>query len=49
MRFEGPRLQFGVELHADEPGVVRDLDDLRQQAVRAHAGEDQAGASSWSR
>src|SRR3546814_6400687 len=31
-----------MELHADEPGVVRDLDDLRQLAVRRQAGEQQA-------
>jgi hypothetical protein len=30
VRLEGPRLQLWVELHADEPGMVRDLDDLRQ-------------------
>ena len=40
-------LQLGVELHADEPGMVRQLDDLGQQAVRRHAGEDHArGCSS---
>src|SRR5215831_12003072 len=42
MRFEGPRLQFRVELHADEPRVVGELDDLRQQAVRRHAAKAHA-------
>src|SRR5260221_403612 len=30
-------------LHADEPGMVGDLDDLRQLAVGRHAGEAQSG------
>src|SRR5690606_15572781 len=30
-----------VELDADEPRVVRTLDNFRQAAVRAHAGEDE--------
>lgn len=34
--------EFGVELHPYEPRMVRALDDLREGAVRAHAGEDQA-------
>lgn len=34
MRIEGLALQLRVELHADEPGVVRALDDFRQCAVR---------------
>ncbi len=42
MRREGLRLQLGMELHADEPGMVRQLDDLRQRAVGRHAGEEQA-------
>src|SRR5215467_13511323 len=42
MRLEGPRLQFRVELHADKPGVVGQLDDLRQQAVRRHAAKAHA-------
>src|SRR5690349_24739300 len=31
-----------MELHADEPRMVGDLDDLRQLAVGRHAGEQQA-------
>src|SRR5690606_8036448 len=30
VRLEGPRFQLWMELHADEPGMVGDLDDLRQ-------------------
>jgi hypothetical protein len=33
MRLKGPRLQFGMELHADEPGMILIFDDLRQHAV----------------
>ena len=42
VRRERLRLQLGVELHADEPGVVGHLDDLGQAAVGRHAGEAQA-------
>ena len=42
MRVEGLGLQLRVELHADEPRMVRALDDLREGAVRAHAGEEEA-------
>src|SRR5262245_25896125 len=42
VRFEWPRLQFGVKLHADEPGMVFVFDDLRQNAVWRHAGEAHA-------
>ena len=42
MRCKRFRLQFRVELDADEPGVALDLDDLRQPPVRRHAGKDQA-------
>ncbi len=42
MRLEGARLEFRVELHADEPRVIRILDRLRQQAVRRQPGEAQA-------
>src|SRR5207237_9772934 len=42
MRLKGPRLQLGVELHADEPGMVLVFDDLRQHAVGRQAGEAQA-------
>ena len=31
-----------MELHADEPGMVIVLDDLRQDAVGRHAGETHA-------
>ena len=43
VRSERLRLQLRVKLHADEPGVVRQLDDLGQAAVGRHAGEAQAG------
>src|SRR5690242_20365568 len=33
-----------MELHADEPRMLRELDDLRQALVGRHAGEDQAAA-----
>ena len=33
-----------MELHADEPRMVRYLEDLRQKAVRRHAGEQQPAA-----
>src|SRR5947209_18582210 len=42
MRLERPRFQFGVELHADEPGMVLVLDDFRQDAVGRHPREAQA-------
>ena len=32
-----------MELDADEPGVIGQLDDLWQQAVRRHAGKPQPG------
>ncbi len=41
MRGEGFAFQLGVELDADKPGVVLDLDDLGEFAVGAHAGKDQ--------
>src|SRR6476619_5994411 len=41
MRIERAALQLRMELDADEPWVVRTLDDLRQTAVRRHSGEDQ--------
>ena len=37
MGAEGPGFQLGVELHADEPRVVRNLHDFRQAAVRRHS------------
>src|SRR5271166_7013037 len=39
MRLEWARLEFRVELHADEPGVTSELDRLGQKAVGRHAGE----------
>ena len=42
MRLEGPRFQFGMELHADEPGMVFIFDDLGQHAIGRHAREFQA-------
>ena len=42
MRLERPRLQLGVKLHADEPGVILVLDDFRQHAVGREPGEFQA-------
>src|SRR6266566_1354158 len=43
VRLERLRLKLGMELDADEPGVVRNLDDLRQDTVGRHAGEAQPG------
>ena len=42
MRLERARFQFGVKLHADEPGVIGEFDGFRQQPVGRNAGEDQA-------
>src|SRR5262245_6163850 len=42
MRLEGARLQFRVELHADEPGVIGKFDDLGQQPVRRHPAKAHA-------
>src|SRR4051794_2750069 len=33
MRAHGPRLQLGMELAADEPGVIGQLDHLDQRAI----------------
>jgi len=50
MRVEGPALQLGMVLHADEPGMVGVSDRLRQQAgggcAGAHARARRAGARS---
>ena len=43
MGIEGFGFQFRVELDADEPGMFGNLDNLRQAAVRRHAGEQDAG------
>ena len=37
VRLEWTRFELGMELHADEPGVIGKLDDFRQDAVRRHA------------
>src|SRR5690554_2383614 len=42
MRLEGLRLQLRMILHADIPGMIRYLDDLRQQPVGRNAGHQQA-------
>src|SRR6266496_2806672 len=42
VRLERPGFQLGVELHADEPGMVLVFDDLRQHAVGRQAREAQA-------
>ena len=42
MRLEGTRLQFGMELHPDEPGMVLIFHNLRQDAVRRKPRETQA-------
>src|SRR5664280_1979867 len=42
MRLERSRFQLGVELHADEPGMVVVFDDLGPDAVGRHAGETHA-------
>ena len=39
---EGFRLQLGVELHADEPRMPFDLDDLGKATIGRHAGKAQA-------
>jgi hypothetical protein len=39
MRIERLRLQFRMILHADEPGMTRQLDDFRQDSVRRHAAK----------
>src|SRR5688572_15757816 len=41
MRLEQARLQFRMELHANEPRMIGNFHDLRQDAVRRHAGEQQ--------
>ena len=41
VRRHGPGLELGVELAAQEPGVVAELDDLHQVAVGDMPAEDQ--------
>ena len=42
MRLERSRLQLGVVLHPDEPGMVDEFDRLRQQPIRRHARKPHA-------
>src|SRR5690349_14740116 len=42
VRLHGLGLELGVELHADEPGMVRQFDDLDQVVLRVHAGHHHA-------
>jgi hypothetical protein len=42
MRFERTALELGMELDADEPGVVLPLHDLWKFAIGRHARKDQA-------
>src|SRR6185295_10056086 len=44
MRLEGPGLEFGMKLYANEPNMVRNLYDFRKQAVRGEASEAEAGS-----
>ena len=41
MRREWFGLQLWMKLDADKPRVIFPFDDLRQAAIRGHAGEDQ--------
>src|SRR3954466_14040658 len=41
MRAVGPRLELGMELGADHPGVIRHLGDLHQPPVGRKAAENQ--------
>src|ERR1700691_2317982 len=43
VRLEGLALQLGMELNADEPGMVGEFDDLGQRAVGRHAGKPHSG------
>src|SRR5260370_9655243 len=42
MRRKGARFQFGMKLHADEPGMVFIFDDFRKKPIRRHAREAHA-------
>src|SRR4051794_23836785 len=44
VRALGPALELRVELAGHEPGVVLELDDLDESAVRRLPGEDHSGA-----
>ena len=39
MGLERARLQLGVILHTDEPGMIDEFDRLRQKSVWRHAGK----------
>src|SRR5687767_9823452 len=41
VRLEQARLQLRMELHTNEPRMIGNFHDLRQDAVRRHAGEQQ--------
>ena len=43
MRAVGAALELRVVLHADEPGMLRQLDDLHQIAVGVDAADAHAG------
>ena len=42
MRVEGFRTEFRMELNGDEPGVVREFDDLDELAVRRFSGHEES-------
>ena len=42
MRVERFRTEFWMELNGDEPGVVRELDDLDELAVRRFSGHEES-------
>src|SRR5665213_2083681 len=42
MGVEGARFQFGMKLHADEPGVIGYFHDLRQAVIGRPAGDFEA-------
>ena len=42
MRFVRTGFEFGMELHPDEKGMLRDLNRLHQSPVRGNAAGDQA-------
>jgi hypothetical protein len=43
MRFEGLGFEFGVELAAEEPRVVRGFDDFDVVVVGSAAGDTESG------
>src|SRR5215475_15400391 len=42
VRLESPRFQLGMELHADEPGMIIVLNDFGKDAVGRHSREAHA-------